>query len=259
LFFRARGYTVKFKNYCLLILGCTCIITNSHASFISSLPFRLYTGLSGGVDRMTGNRSEQVYNSGIPETFSFTNNTPMKDTNAQYSLFAGATWPIPKTAIFIGPEVYIGKGHADQEMRQYVFNPNTNFNRVLVSSISQGLFYGLAIKGGFTFAKSYSAYVIFGVESCRLRNRVTYVPESNGGGIPDDPTAFFQATNYRSGYVGGFGLEKAIGCVRIGADIRFIQYGRFRPSFGYPIKEDTIQNAFHIKNKRYSLTLSYHF
>lgn len=250
---------MNLKKYFFVILGCISLQPQAHANFLSSLPFKLYAGLSGGVGTMGGDRSEQVFNSGIPATFYFTNNARVKDTNAQYSFVAGASWKIPQTAVFIGPEVYLGKAHLEQEIRQNVFNPITNFNRVLVSSISQGLFYGLAIKGGFTFATSYSAYVVFGLESCRFRNRVTYVPESNGGIIPDDPPGFFQASNYRTGYMGGYGIEKEIGCVRIGADLRFIQYRRFKPSFAYPIKEDTVINAFNINNKRFSLTLSYRF
>lgn len=245
----------------LLITVAMCglgFLGEVQASLFSQKIVQFYAGLSGGLNTTTGHRSERVFNATIPETFVFSDQARLRSTNFQCSLYGGSVWNVPQTSFFLGPEVYLGRSDTEMDLRQFIFDPNTNFNRVVTSSFSQSIFFGGGLKAGYTFDK-YSAYILFGQEISRFQNRVAYVPESNGGGIADDSPGLFNSRKWLNGLFFGLGLEKQVNCVRFGMNFRIINYRRFNPTFSYPIKDESIINSFNFKNTRLSLTLSYHF
>lgn len=237
---------------CYGMMGNVYATHSSPSATPSCKPFHFYAGLSGGVNRMTGRRSENVFVVPTREVVTFTDNLNFKDTNAQYSGFAGFSWLIPHTGIFIGPEVHLGKSHTESKFQAIIRDPLAADQRTLNSTFSQSTFFGAVARVGYKFS-SYSIYAVLGAESSQFFNTVTYVPFG-----PTSP-AFFKSKKWLKAFLWGFGLEKQINCVRFGAEVRATNYGQYKVNYSYPAANETINNLFKTKNIRFSLRVSYLF
>lgn len=228
------------------------ITAQVHAQLPPQKTLQFYAGLSGGINQMSGKRSESVDTPAAAETTVFSNQQNFNDRKAQYAAFAGASYFIPQTKIFIGPEIYVGRGHGEQELQKSVFDPGVGDRRILTSSFSQSVFFGGTLKGGYNFG-SCLGYVILGGESSLFKSHINYVP------FAPDPSGSYKSSKWLKGFLWGIGLEKRLNNILLGADVRFVQYGKFKVQSPHLPSRETVFASFKPKNIRFSLRLSYVF
>jgi hypothetical protein len=68
-------------------------------------PTQFYAGLVGGIDRMTGRRTEQLSEAAGLTTY--TDNKRILENNSTISVVGGFLWKLPPLPILMGPEVYL--------------------------------------------------------------------------------------------------------------------------------------------------------
>jgi len=225
-------------------------------------PVEFYTGLSGGGSWVKGRRTDSVFDPNLapPVTLYFSNNRGFSESNAQYSAFGGVSVSFPQTGIVLGPEIHLGRSHGNHEVREWLFEPLTGTSRTLVSALSPSAYLGAVLRVGYEFGAGYVAYLAFGGEVGRYKNRVTYVPQSAAGlGGVDTRSGFFQSQKWLRGALWGIGLEKKLHSYRFGTDLRFADYNSFKTDFPYTPSNETVLNTFKFKNVRFSLRISYLF
>ena len=231
--------------------------------------FQFYAGISGGVDRMTGHRNESVFNAADDTTNNFASNRAFSDKNAQYSVFGGTSFNMSSLPLFFGPEFYLGRSHATNELREIRSDlPTTPMNRTLQASIQNRYFFGAIIRAGVNLPEEFQAFILFGFDKSQIRYAAFYTPRSafGFGGINDEPSSYFAIMKWSSSAVWGFGIEKTIyNKFRLGADIRFLDsFKKFQFSSGdmpsgNPAGPDILTSFFNRKNLRFSLRITYLF
>ncbi|MGV8949415.1 MAG: hypothetical protein ACOH2E_08700 [Candidatus Paracaedibacter sp.] len=217
----------------IMAMGYLGMAGEAYANFQSPKPVQFYAGLSGGIQHMSGKRNESVFNAGNDTTSIFSKGSPLSTNNAHYSLFGGFSWNAPNVPIFIGPEIYIGRGHTEKEHRAFEIDPGTNLSRTIQTRIKQSNFLGGIIKVGANIPWQSRAYALLGADLSQFHYSTFYTPRSVValGGIGDLPPASFATTKWLRGFTWGVGLEKEYKCFRLGADIRFIINRLFKASY----------------------------
>ena len=198
-------------------LLCSSLISHNACAETppSSKPFQFYGGVSLGVERMEGSRSESVSednanlgnNTYITTTYS--NNKTMKGNNAVVSALAGFLSKISTTSFYIGPELYVGRGNTKDSLNNTHagIQPTLGggYNVYYSTSIQRKYFYGALIRLGYKFCNTYLGSVSIGIERGQfLRKRVSdnYNPDAL-------PTTINKTKNI-NGFLLGVGLEKNV-------------------------------------------------
>jgi hypothetical protein len=238
----------------------------------SSLTPQFYAGASLGVQRLTGKRSEVALYDNLLlvdlETISFANQKPFSNNNGCYAAHVGFTWNVPKTMVIFGPEIYLGRGSVTNDLKAIQIDAN-NFKRSLNASIRQQTFFGGALQVGLNCRWNLRPYLLLGLEKSQFEYSGIYIPRSqqglanaalNAGPAVDYPDTLLNARKWLRGFLWGFGIEKDIHSIRIGADIRIIYYREFKTSqLATAFEPETLFSTFKPKNIRFGLKLSYIF
>jgi hypothetical protein len=238
---------------------------------------QFYASLTAGVQRMSGPRSEYVnYQAspgnryGAPALISLSNLQQFSNKNATGSAHMGCTWDVPRTAFFIGSEIYIGQsGVKNTHINSFV--DIDSLVRSLNATIRQSTYFGGALQVGFNWFGKARLSFLLGLESGQFEYFGMYVPRSQNAlkGVIDPagpgpgfdfPPTLINSSKWLSGLMLGFGIEKQIQSFRIGADLRMVQYRVFRVSTQALASEpETLFTAIKPKNIRFGLKISYVF
>lgn len=225
-----------------------------------------YLGLSGGVEMLTGTRSETVFHPpSAPQTAVFSASVHMGSNKPQGSVFGGVSFNIPNMPIFIAPEIYFGHAGTAHSKRGFALETATGLNRTYQATFKHQYFTGIVIHMGLDLPKQFRAYMTAGVESSEYQYNALYTPRSavDFGFVDDFPPVSFSKSKWLNGYQLGIGVEKTIHpSLRLGLDIRMIMLQTFRfsaqtqdPDVGL----DTHNATFKPRNTRISVRLSYCF
>lgn len=271
-------------NFIGAILSCGILgISEGRAALLSfPKPYipQFYAGISLGVQRLTGHRNEYVdytntgvvVGAGIPgtEIISFSTQKGFSNNSGCYAAHVGFTWDIPQTLVFFGPEVYLGRGSTVNELKQDVPDlTGTHTSRYLTASVRQLTFWGGALQAGLNCPWNSKAYLLLGLETSQFEYSGTYIPRSQaalagfmGAGLPitDYPSTILNARKWLRGFMWGLGWDKRINAVKIGFDVRIIQYRSLKTSQqALAYEPETLFSSFKPKNIRFSLKISYVF
>lgn len=235
---------------------------------------QFYASLSVGVQRLSGRRSEIVnYEAspgnpyGPPETINFSNLKPFSNKNGSYSGHVGCTWDIPRTAFFLGPELYMGQGSTRNNLI-VSFKDQNFFVRSLNATIRQSTFLGGALQVGFNWISNSRLSLLLGLEGSQFEYFGMYVPRSQlalsavpGPGPGEDfPATTLNTSKWLSGFMWGLGVEKQIQSFRIGIDFRMVHYKEFKASYtALAAEPETLYTVIKPKNIRFGLKISYLF
>jgi hypothetical protein len=249
------------------------------ASLLPQNALQLYLGCSVGTQRFSGHRDENAfYNpdpaggfpTGVPGTIYFANQKPFSNINGFYLGHVGFTWNIPQTLIFLGPEIYLGRGSLHNDLNVSVkddpaFTPTI---RSVNASLRQSTFFGGVVQIGFNAKWGLRPYMMLGLERSQFQYRGNYTPRSQaflsaGGGLgpADDysPTSL-NRTKWLKGFLWGLGCERQISSIKLGADIRFIHYKEFKAdTLADAFDPETFYTIIKPKNLRFGLRVSYVF
>jgi hypothetical protein len=231
---------------------------------------QFYAGAFLGVQRLTGKRSEvAVFESaGAPlETINFANQKSFSNNNGCYAAHVGFTWNVPKTIVFFGPEIYLGRGSVTNDLKGFEIDQANGLSRSLNASVRQQTFWGGALQVGLNCHWNLRPYLLLGLEKSQFEYSGTYVPRSQaalnpiiGGPVDDYPDTLLNARKWLRGFLWGFGIEKQVHSIKIGADIRIIHYKEFKTSqLAAAFEPETLFSTFKPKNIRFGLKLSYAF
>lgn len=252
-------------SYALMGISLVCAGAISHETRPHK-PVQFYLGVSGGLETLSGRRNEVVLNNTDPQVSTFADNKSLSSRNGQYALFGGFSVNIPNVPIFIGPEIYLGRGHTARENSGSFIDTGNNTFRHMKTIINQSDFVGGIIQAGVNLSCQYRAFFLLGGDISKFRYSTFFVPRSAlaFGALSDLPAASFATNKWLRGFVWGLGVDKQYKCFRFGADIRFMTYRTFKASYttnsGDPIDPiDTINNSFKPRHVRFSLKLSYLF
>jgi hypothetical protein len=174
-------------------------------------PVQFYTGLVGGIDRMTGRRTEQLSEAAAITTY--TNNMRMLENNSTISLVGGFLWKFPPLPILMGPEVYLGRGNAMSSFTATTQDALGN-NRYYSTDFQRKFFYGGLIRVGYLFCPDLLGSLSLGLDRSQFLTKRTLT------------TNFINRTKGFNGVSLGAGVEKHFGHFGFGLDVKLIQYRR---------------------------------
>jgi|GEM_PF-3309723 len=234
---------------------------------------QLYTGLSLGVQRLTGRRSEITQATSdrlvpLEETVIFSDRLRFSNNNGYYSAHVGFTWDVPNIPLFFGPEIYLGRGSATTDLKQTVFEVDNNLKRTLSASISQSWFWGGSLQIGVDYQKKLRPYLLFGIDKSAFEYTGTYIPRSEAAidlilGNPevlDLPNTLLKTRKWLRAFFWGVGIEKQFNNWRIGADVRMMRYKELKSAYkAITVDPETLFSSFKPNNIRFGLKASYLF
>lgn len=266
------------KIVVLVLAVCGFVfLKETHASLFSQKIVQFYAGASFGTQRLSGHRNESAfYNpdpaggflTGVPGTIHFANQKPFSTINGFYLGHIGFSWVIPQTYIFLGPEIYLGRGNTHNDLSvsvrdDPVYTPTI---RSVSASLRQSAFFGGAVQIGFNAKWDFRPYMLLGVESSQFQYIGNYIPRSQaflsiGGGpgpAEDYPPTALNRTKWLGGFLWGLGLERQVHSIRLGVDIRFIHYKEFKTAtLANAFDPETFFTVIKPKNIRFGLRISY--
>lgn len=249
------------------------------ASLSSQKMVQFYAGTSFGAQRLSGHRDERAsydpdpaggFPTGTPDTFYFANQKPFSNINGFYLGHIGFTWDIPQTCMFLGPEIYLGRGSMHNDLNVSV-KDNPNFTptiRSVSASLRQSTFFGGAMQIGFNAKWDFMPYILLGIERSQFEYVGSYTPRSQAflalaggpGPFDDYPVTPLNKTKWLSGFMWGLGLERKIHSIKLGVDIRLIHYKEFKAAtLANAFDPETFLTAIKPKNVRFGLRISYLF
>ncbi|MGV8949417.1 MAG: hypothetical protein ACOH2E_08710 [Candidatus Paracaedibacter sp.] len=174
-------------------------------------PVQFYAGLVGGIDRMTGRRTEQLSEAAAITTY--TNNMRMLENNSTISIVGGFLWKLPPLPILMGPEVYFGRGNATSSVTATTRDALGN-NRYYSTDFQRKFFYGGLIRVGYLFCPDLLGILSLGIDRSQFLTKRTLTTNS------------ISRTKGFNGFSLGGGLEKHFGHFGFGVDFKLIQYRR---------------------------------
>lgn len=235
-----------------------------------------YVGGSVGVQRLKGNRTEtasyipipDVLPAGIQGLIPFTDEKKISTYNGTFSAHLGFTADIPRTAVFLSPEIYIGRGNNQNNIIESRVDP-TFTTRSLFASIRQSAFVGAILQVGMKVKWDLRPYISLGLERSQFEYTGMYVPRSQAALAPvfpqlgpavDFPPTALKSIQWLSGFVWGLGVEKQYGRVKVGLDARFVKYNKFKQdTLAQTAETETLLTVIKPQNTRIAVKVSYIF
>ena len=185
-------------------------------------PIQFYAGLSGGIERMNGRRTEGLTEivGGAPFQSIYTTNKRMLENNATVSFIAGFLWKFPPLPLLMGPEFYFGRGNALSNVTDIRRDPAGVNNRFYSTDFQRKFFYGGLIRVGYQFCRDYLISFALGIDRSQfLTKRVLVL-------VPTIIPTIVQRTKGFNGFLYGLGFEKHFEHIIVGLDLKLIQYRR---------------------------------
>lgn len=194
-----------------------------------SKPVQFYLGVAGGVERMSGRRSESLNEesaaaAGVRVISVYSDNRRMTENNPSLSGMAGFVWKLPSVPVMMGPEVFLGRGTTLSSLKDTRLD-TTPENRFYMTDFQRKTFYGALVRLGFQFCQTYFTYLSVGVD--RAQFSITRAIANDQGNVP---TTRAQYTKWFNGFLLGVGFEKTIASLKVGIDLRMVNYRK--RSFG---------------------------
>lgn len=233
---------------------------------------QLYAGMSLGVQRLKGRRSEITQATSdrlvpLEETVIFSDHLHFSNNNGYYSAHVGLTWDVPNVPLFFGPEIYLGRGNTTTSLKQTVFEIDNNLKRTLSASISQSSFWGGSLQIGLNYQGKLRPYLLFGIDKSVFEYTGTYTPRSEAAidlilGNPgiDLSDTFLKTRKWLRAFFWGGGIEKQFNNWRIGADVRVMRYKDLKSAYkATTVDPETLFSSFKPNNIRFGLKASYLF
>jgi hypothetical protein len=169
--------------------------------------------LWGGIDRMTGRRTEQLSEVAVGVT-TYTDNKRILENNSTISVVGGFLWKFPPLPILMGPEVYFGRGNAMSSVT--ATTQDGVGNRYYSTDFQRKFFYGGLIRVGYLFCPDLLGSLSLGIDRSQFLTKRTLA------------TNLINRTKGFNGVSFGCGLEKHFGHFGFGLDVKLIQYRRQR-------------------------------
>lgn len=220
----------KISLLTLALCSQTVADTFDFDSTPSRTPVQFYAGLSGGFERMTGRRTDSIREDSPLAAGTFITTVfadkGMNETNVETSLVGGILWQFPQSSIVLGPEIYIGRGNTQSNIKDD--RPDLNIGvgnsfRHYSTTLHRKIYGGLLVRAGYQFGENYLGYVSAGYDKGQFAiDRVmTYEPQTLAA-------TRATKTKWLNGLLFGFGLEKKCSSFIVGFDFRIIKYSTFR-------------------------------
>ena len=112
----------------------TVFITNASAHGSNHKPIQFYAGLSGGLELLRGDHSDNLVAPAavVAESRTFASNQsfPSSANGVAVTAMSGILFKVPNSPIAIGPEIYLGQGNKTSTFRVAYFEPNAGEDRV---------------------------------------------------------------------------------------------------------------------------------
>jgi hypothetical protein len=213
------------KLFLLVALLFGQFIPNAFAETQSSdkgCPTHFYLGMAGGLERLNGRRSEGLSEiiAGVTTVTSYTSNFRMLENNGYLSFVGGFLWKFPPLPIYIGPEVYLGRGNARSTVTDSNHVDNLGNNRFYSTDYARKLFYGALMRIAYEFCPKYFASFSLGFDRSQFQIRRYFSLD------PLVPATIINRTRTLNGYIIGFGLDKFFKQFVVGLEFKVIQYRR---------------------------------
>jgi hypothetical protein len=178
---------------------------------------QVYAGLVGGIERMSGRRTDSLVNGGATTVYALKKR--MLENNATLSLVGGFLWKFPPLDILMGPEFFMGRGNATSNV-SYADSLNNYYS----TDVQRKFFYGDLIRIGTDFCKDYFTWVSFGIDRSQFWTKRALVIT----GAPIGANIVSRTKGF-NGFLFGLGLERSFHHVIAGLDLKVIQYRRQDP------------------------------
>ncbi|MBX9804964.1 MAG: hypothetical protein K2Y18_04320 [Alphaproteobacteria bacterium] len=214
--------------FLLMMIASLGLIGNASANSwqdntYCSKPIFFYVGMSGGVERLMGRRTE-VLSEGAVRT-GYTTGKGILENNGVVSAIGGFLWKFPPLPVLMGIEGYIGRGNSLSSVIDIRADLGGVNNRYYSTDILRKVFYGGLVRIGYLFCQDNFLYVSLGLDRSQFTTKrvLTNQPAPTLSNI-------INRTRGYNGFLFGFGFEKHIGHFVVGAELRNIQYKRQNPS-----------------------------
>ncbi|MBX3486938.1 MAG: hypothetical protein KF798_03420 [Candidatus Paracaedibacteraceae bacterium] len=182
--------------------------------------FNAYVGLMGGLDHLSGKRSDAVTEddaTGVLVTTPLSSGKSMSNSNIGLSIFGGALWQPTVTAFVFGPEVYFGRSTVKSrftDVRQDIIPQNRFYSKELERQYN----YGFIARAGVR-CNGLAGLLAVGFDRGHFKERTT---------LTYDPQNILTIRNSKSkalsGLVLGVSAEKQIQNFMVGLDFKYTKY-----------------------------------
>jgi len=241
---------VNYKSRIILtVLSLVTLIGSTYAEAESSHPLHFYAGLTGSIERMTGRRTDGLTEANGTRTI-YASNIRMLDNATAVAVMGGFLWKFPPLPLWMGPEVYLGRGGNFSSIRDA--RVVAGANRYYATDFQRKLFYGALLRVGPHFCDHYFAYLSLGLDTGYFTTtRVLATSQSS----------LIKKTRSFNGLSYGFGIERQVSKVNVGFDLKLIQYRRQITDDGVPLATGPAILRFTVRPIIYSASLrvSYRF
>ena len=224
-----------------------------------SKKFNAYVGFSGGLDHLSGKRSEFLTEDdggGTVVTTRISSGKSMSNSNIALSVFGGALWQPTSTSFVFGPELYFGRSTVKSrltDVRQDLVPQNRFYSKELERRYN----YGFTARAGVK-CNSLAFLFAIGFDRGHFRDRTV---------LTYDPTNILTIRNNKSkglsGLVLGASAEKQIQNFMVGLDFKYTKYSKLSTQHVFDAGPGLIPGTINITARpkvfTTSLRLSYLF
>jgi len=185
-------------------------------------PVVWYAGMVGGIERMTGRRSESLTETiaNVPTVTTYGIDHRMLENNGNLSFVGGFLIGPYSESIRIGPEFFFGRGNALSNVSDTRLDPAGAINRFYSTDFQRKFFYGGLVRIGYLFCEKYFLSLSIGIDRSQFRTKRIFALDPNFVANVIDRTKGF------NGFLFGVGFEKLFKNFIIGIDFKLIQYRR---------------------------------
>jgi len=250
------------KLYFILGIICAQILRSGvladSSSSDHSQPTKFYEGVIGGIERMTGRRSEGLIETvgGARFTTSYSSSYRMLENNAYLSFVTGFLWKLPPLPLLIGPEFYFGRGNTRSTVTDTVQkDPNNGNYRLYSADYARKFFYGALLRVGYQFCRDYLVAFSLGIDRSQFNMRRYFAI------APTVPPTVINRTRGINGIVFGLGLERHFKNFLFGIDFKLIQFRRQQTQDNVPVANAVASSIMFVRPIMYvaGLRLAYVF
>jgi len=203
-------------------------------------PLKYYVGLVGGIERMTGRRTEGLSEAAASTVYA--DNKRILENNSTISAVGGFLWKFPPLPIWMGMEAYLGRGNALSSVTATTPDALGN-NRYYSTDFQRKFFYGGLIRVGHFFCPDLLGAISLGIDRSQFLTK-----RALNANIINRTKGF-------NGFLFGLGVEKHYGHLGVGLDLKLIQYRRQLTSDPVDLAAGAGHLNFSVRPVMYSVAL----
>ena len=212
-----------------------------------------YAGISLGWDHMVTKRQEELV-TGTNRYFAFSEKSQVAN-GITGKIITGFLWTIPNTSFALSPEIYLGQGSAEITKKGSAHDPFIPADKEFQSTLRQRLTMGFVLRAGYYLTNNQNnlLYLLVGIDQSKFENKFTLSSSDVGGPVP---SLFEKRSKILRSPVIGFGFERKFNKLKIGIDLRYVNYkawGKYSPKVN--VSRDIISIKF--KPRIISTTLNF--